>query len=166
MAAVSARVSVEGDMLNRLGKRMRAEANGATLRKELIADLRAAVQPGVAAVQGQLRGLPSSSVATAKPPLGTYLASRVRPQVRLSGRSTGVAIRIGQTPKLRGFNLAARRLNRKNWRHPVFGHTDRWVQQDSPIEGYFDRSLGADRAKYRAAVLAACRRMAERLTTP
>jgi hypothetical protein len=45
--------------------------------------------------------------------------------VRLSGRSTGVKVRIGQTPNLRGFKMAARRLNRKSWRHKVFGNPRR-----------------------------------------
>jgi hypothetical protein len=106
--------------------------------------------------------MPSGSAASGSPALGSYLASRVKAQVRLSGRSTGVAIRIGQTPNLRGFTFAAKRLNRASWRHPVFGH-DVYVDQDSPIEGYFDNTLEADKDHYRSAVLAVVEKMASRL---
>lgn len=155
-------VRVDSDMLNILGKKMRTESDGKQLRKELLADIKSAVAPGVSAVQGKLRSIPSGSASTGSPALGSYLASRVRPQVRLSGRTTGVAIRIGQTPNLRGFTFAARRLNRASWRHPVFGH-DVWVDQESPIEGYFDTTLAAEKDKYRAAVINVAEKMASRL---
>lgn len=157
-------VRVDSDMLNILGKKMRAEADGKQLRKELIAEIRQAVEPGVAAVQGRLRSIPARGSTSSTPALGTALASKVRPQVRLSGRVTGVAIRIPQTPNLRGFTFAAKRLNRSSWRHPVFGH-DVWVDQMSPIEGYFDTTLQADKDKYRAAVLNVVDKMARRLAS-
>lgn len=145
-----------------------AEADGKQLRKELVAELKDAVQPAVSAVQGKLQSIPHASAAASNPPLGSYLAARVKPQVKLSGRQTGVAIRIQQTPKLRGFAMAARRLNRSSWRHKVFGK-DVWVEQTSPIPGYFDETLQAGKEKYRQAVLdaleKAARRIAERSRT-
>jgi len=162
MADEEVSIRVDSDMLSILGKKMRAEADGKQLRKDLIADIRQAVAPGVSAVQDRLRSIPSAGTASSGPALGSYLAARVKPQVRLSGRSTGVAIRVGQTPNLRGFTFAAKRLNRAGWKHPVFGH-DVWVHQDSPIQGYFDDTLAADHDKYRAAVLAAVNKMARRI---
>lgn len=153
-------LTVDQRMIVKLSKLIKAEANGAFLRKQLITDLRGAVAPGVAKVQGKLRAIPSDRPGS--PPLGTYLAARVRPQIRLSGRSAGVRIRIGQTPNIRGFAMAARRLNRTTWRHKVFGR-EVWVEQRSPIAGYFDDTLSADREVYHAAVLRACRKYARRL---
>lgn len=157
-------LSVDQQAVKRLARVMRAEGDGKQLRKELIAELKDAVEPGVSAVQDRLRSIPRRSGTTASSPaLGSYLAARVKPQVRLSGRSPGVRVRIGQTPKLRGFSMAARRLNRKSWRRPVFGDTETWVTQESPIPGYFDETLAKDRPKYRAAVIAALEKMARRI---
>lgn len=156
-------LSVDQQAVQKVAKALRAESDGKTLRKELMAELKTAVAPGVAAVQGKLRAIPHRSGAAGSPALGSYLASRVKPSVRLSGRSTGVKVRIGQTPNLRGFKMAARRLNRKSWRHPVFGDTKTWVTQQSPIPGYFDETLARDRGTYRAAVIRALEKMARKL---
>lgn len=144
-----------------VAKALGAEADGKQLRKDLISELRQAVAPGVSAVQGKLRAIPSKGVSST-PALGSYLASRVKTQVRLSGRSTGVRVRIGKTDKLRGFTYAARRLNRKTWRHKVFGR-DVWVEQRSPITGYFDETLSAGKRSYQAAIRAALERQARRI---
>jgi hypothetical protein len=160
MDRASFEVRIEDRGIAALGRALRAEANGAQLRKELIVELRQAVGPGVSAVRSKLRAIPSQTVSS--PPLGSYLASRTKPQVRLSGRSAGVAIRIPQTPNLRGFKLAAKRLNRTHWRHRVFGR-DVWVTQDSPIPGFFDDTLAEGKQEYLAAVLRACRKFSLRL---
>ena len=163
MAKPQIELSVDQRAVQRVAKALRAEGDGKALRKELIADLKDAVEPGVSAVQGKLRAMPHRSGAAGSPPLGSYLAARVRPSVRLTGRSTGVSVRIGQTPKLRGFKMAARRLNRKSWLYPVFADTETWVTQESRVPGYFDETLAADRGKYRAAVLGALEKMARRI---
>lgn len=141
---------------------LKAESNSALLRKDLIANIKIAVQPGVSAVQGKLRAIPHDSPFTPSPRLSTYLASRVKVQVRLTGGSAGVRVRIAQTPTLRGFKKAAQYLNRSSWRHRVFGK-DVWVTQESPIPDYFDSTLDARKAEYRTAVLAACRQLSWRL---
>lgn len=156
-------LTVDQQALQAVAKRMRAEEDGKALRKELMGNLKDAVGPGVSKVQGKLRGMPHTSATRSSPPLGSYLASRVKPSVRLSGRSTGVAVRVGQTPALRGFKMAARRLNRKSWRHPRWGDKRFWVTQQSPIPGYFDDTLAEGRPQYRAAVVAALESMARRL---
>lgn len=156
-------LSVDQRAVARVARAMRYEEDGKALRKELATDLKAAVQPGVTAVQGKLRAIPRAARGTAaSPPLGAYLAQRVKPQVRLGGRSTGVAVRIPRTPRLRGFAFAAKRLNRTHWRHRVYG-SEVWVTQESPMPGYFDDTLQQDRQKYRKAVVAALEKMARRV---
>jgi hypothetical protein len=156
-------VKVDDQAMRELGRAIRKETDGKQLRKDLVAELRAAVAPGVSAVQGKLRAIPQRSATQAKPALGSYLAARVKPSIRLSGRTPGVNVRIGQTPNLRGFKMAARRLNRKSWRHRVYGRNV-WVTQKSPIPGFFDDTLAAGRAQYRAAVVAALKKTSDRLT--
>lgn len=153
-------VSIDQSKLIGLSKALKAEANSALLRKDLIANLRAAVQPGVSAVQQKLSAIPSGSTP-GNPSLGGYLKTRVKTQVRLTGTKAGVRVRIPQTPNIRGFKMAARRLNRPSWRHPVYGKA--WVVQISPIPGFFDDTLAARKEEYRAAVIAACRKMSWRL---
>lgn len=162
MAADAVKVTVEDRDFKALMARVRAQADGKELRKDLVAELRTAVAPGVSAVQAKVRAIPHSSAVRVSPSLGTYLASRVKPQVKLSGRSTGVRVRIGQTPNLRGFKMAARRLNAKSWRHRVYGR-DVWVTQRSPIPGFFDDTLAKGRAQYRAAVIEALKRLSDKL---
>lgn len=164
---VGVELSVEQQAIQQVGRALRGEADGKALRKELIGELKTAVEPGVAAVSGKLRSMPHTSAAQGRggasgPPLGTYLAARVKATVRLSGRSTGVRVRIAQTAKLRGFALAARRLNRQSWRHRVFGG-DVWVTQQSPMPEFFDQTLAAGKGTYRAAVLRALEAMARRI---
>ena len=151
------------ERINELAKAMRAEFRGAQLRKDLIADLRLAVAPGVSAVKEKLRAWPHDGVSVADPALTPYLANRVRTQVRLTGEKTGIRIRIPKTPSIRGFNRAASSLNSaRGWRHPVFGK-DRWVQQISPLPGYFDDTLNEGKPLYRAAVLRALAKMERRI---
>lgn len=156
------RVAVDATDLAALGKLIRAEKDGKILRAELVAGLKAATAPGVSAVREKLRAIPHTTAVYQSPPLGSYLASRTRTQVRLSGRRVGVYIRIPKTPKLRGFAMAARRLDRDAWRHPVFGR-DIWVDQESPIPGFFTDTLAEEKPRYREAVLAAMNSMARRL---
>lgn len=154
-------LAVDQSKLVALSKLMKAEANKATLRAELISSFKAIVEPGVAQVREKLNSLPNRGVPD-KPALGSYLASRAKVSVRLSGQRAGVYVRIGFTPNIRGFKLAARRLNRTSWRHPVYGK-DVWVEQMSPIPGYFEDTLMKYKEEYRAAVIAACNRLALRL---
>lgn len=161
-AKAAVEFTIEQQALRKLSSALRKEADGKQLRKDLIAELKTAVAPAVSAVQGKLRSIPHNSATTSNPPLGTYLAQRVKPQVKLTGRTGGVKVRIPQTPNIRGFKMAARRLNRHSWRHKVFGH-DVWVTQLSPIPGYFDDTMRSGRRQYRAAVLRVLEQMARRI---
>lgn len=154
-------LTVDQSKLVALSKLMKAESNKAILRSELISAFKSIVEPGVAQVREKLNGIPNRGVPD-KPALGSYLASRAKVSVRLSGSRAGVYVRIGFTPNIRGFKLAARRLNRTSWRHKVYGK-DVWVEQMSPIPGYFEDTLMKYKEEYRAAVIAACNRLALRL---
>jgi hypothetical protein len=155
-------LTVDQSKLVALSRLMKAESNKATLRAELVSAFKTIVEPGVAQVREKLNSLPNKGTPD-KPALGSYLASRAKVSVRLSGRSAGVYVRIGFTPNIRGFKLAARRLNRTKWRHPVYGNRAIWVDQISPIPGYFEGTLMKYKEEYRAAVIAACNRLALRL---
>jgi hypothetical protein len=56
-------LSVDQQAVQKVAKALRAESDGKTLRKELMAELKTAVAPGVAAVQGKLRAIPHRSAA-------------------------------------------------------------------------------------------------------
>lgn len=156
-------LSVDQREMQAVGRAIRAEGDGKALRRDLMVGLRAAVEPGISKVQGKLQSIPHGGATSASPALGSFLASKVKAQVRLSGRSTGVAVRMAKTPQLRGFAMASRRLNRTHWRHPVFGR-DVWVDQMSPMPDYFDTTLADDRDLYRAAVIEALERMRARMS--
>jgi hypothetical protein len=146
------------EKLTKLGRLMRTVGNGAELKKDLIKALRVAVEPGVQDVKAKLSGLPSSE---ARPSLGGYLRARVRTQVRLTGDRAGVRVRIQQTPALRDFKLAAKRLNQQSWRRKNLAGN--WTEQVSPIPGYFDETLYGRRDEYRAAVMLVINRFARRI---
>lgn len=154
-------LSVDQKQIQAIAKALKSEEDGKQLRKDLIADLKVAVAPGVSAVKSKLQAMPGDT-AHASPAVGSYLASKVVAQARVSGRNTGVAVRIKKTPQLRGFINAARRFNQESWRHKVFGR-DVWVEQTSPIQGFFDDTLKERKDVYRVAILAAVKSMADRV---
>lgn len=154
-------LNIDQRAVQKVAKAVKAELDGKDLRKDLITELKTAVAPGVSAVKSKLQSMPQASVPSS-PAIGSFLASRVVPQVRLSGQRTGVSVRIKKTPQLRGFTNAARRLNQASWRHKVFGR-DVWVEQTSPIQGFFDDTLAKDKPLYRAGVVAALEKMARRI---
>lgn len=155
--------SIEQKQIRALAKAVKQEEDGKQLRKDLVNDIKKSVGPAISAVQSKL-AIPRHSAIRSSPPIGSYLASRVKPQVRLSGRTTGVAIKIGKTPRLRGFTFAARRFNRRTWRHRVFGN-DVWVTQTSPIPGFFDETLQRNKERYREAVIQSLERTQARIAS-
>lgn len=112
-----------------LSKALKA-AGEKELRKELNAEMRKAGKPLIALTRAAaLDQLPSSgglAALVAKEPQ--------RIQVRTGQATAGMRVVVG---KRRG---GARAANRGVIRHPVFGNTDRWVNQK--VEpGWFDRTL-------------------------
>lgn len=166
---VEVRVDNAAQVLRQIGKALAQEEQRGALRRELRTRIARALEPGVLEVKSQLRSIPAAgsmgvsaaagkpargTVSQPQPALSTYLAQRVKVQTKLSGSSVGVAVRIQKTPNLRQFKNAARNLNKRSWRHRVYGG-NRWVEQQSPIPGYFDDTLKRNKELYRQAVLEA-----------
>lgn len=155
-----ARLSIDASDLKALSVRMKAEANGKALRKELIANLREAVAPAVGEVKGAVLGLPSSTPHAGRN-LRSAIAAQARTQVRLSGRAPGVKVRVGTKGMPRGFDRGGRWTNRAGWTHPVFGR-GRVTQSGRP--GWFDNVFKGKTARYRRAVTRAMDATARRIT--
>lgn len=138
----------------------------ANLRKDLNRQLRVAVQPAIADVKSTVRSLPVRSVGgggTAQ--RRAHRAGRGRSHGLRSTIAAGVRMeaRYGGAPSLRivvrpnlpgGQRTLPRHLNKPGgWRHPVWGHRDRWVKQ---VGGpYFDRVIFAHRQQMTADVVKA-----------
>lgn len=162
-------ISVEQNALARVALRLKSEEGGAILRRELIADLRAAVAPAVEQVKGTARGIASSpraahtkkSIAGGEATsLGDAMARGVGTQVRLTGKAVGVSVKAKKTGMPRDFINAPKRFNATSFRRRVYGRA--WVEQVGR-PGWFDDPLHADIATYRAACVAAVERMARRI---
>ena len=156
-------LNVDQQSLQALRAACLAEADGKKLRNDLARDLRAALAPAVPEVQSAVRSLPA--VVTGSPGLRDAVASQVRAEARLTGKSTGARIRVGSKKDPRGFKFAGRRLNNpKGWRHPVFGREGTpWVVQHGGRDNWFETTVLAHKDDYRRAVLEAMERMAKRI---
>lgn len=148
------RAEVDERDLTRLVVALNAEADGAGLRRELRAGLKAAVEPAAAAARASILSMGVGGLTRAVPSLRTVVAAAVKTEVRLGVKRAGIAVVVKKHSMPRGFFNAPKRLNaRKGWRHPVFG-TDRWVSQRGK-PGWFDDTLAkAKPAAVRAAKLA------------
>lgn len=138
--------------LEDIGVALRYEQDGTRIRREIAAELRKAVEPAIDDAKGRILAMRSAGLAHQGEPLRTAIAAKVKAQARLSGKASGVRVRVATTPDLRGFRLAPRRTNRAaGWRHPVFGDRDRWVHQTGAV-GWFDDAMHANPDQYVAAV--------------
>lgn len=155
-------LSTDQQALQALSRALKAEEDGKKLRRDLAKNLREALEPAKQEIRSGLMGMARSGGSSPSPALRTVVLSKLKAEARLSGRSTGARMRIRQTPELRGFAHAPKRLNRKKgWRHKTFGK-DVWVHQVGEPE-YFDRPFKNNPREYRAAVLAAMEEMAQRI---
>lgn len=156
-------LEVRADDFRRLARAMRQEADGKRLRKDMIRNLRVAVAPAVNEVRSAVRALPSDGGPRDGAALRQTVAQKVRPEVRLTGRSPGVSIKAKKRGMPRGFVNAPKRLNSATgWRHPVW-KTGAWVRQVVNRPGWFDQTLKRRRERYRVAVSAAVEQMARRI---
>lgn len=173
MAKPPVELTVDQHRLVRLRQAMAREADGKALRKDLIRDLRSAATPGVPKLQAAVRALPDVSPVEYRPRLRESVAKQIRVQASLSGKNPGIKFRVGGTTQIRGFRLAARRLNNPaGWRHPVFGEaangqaTRPWVRQvGNNGDRWFEPTILRDSAQYRDAVRAAIETMARRIAS-
>lgn len=147
----------------RVAGQMRREADGKELRKQLMKETKAALEPAASEVRGAILAMPTGGDPRKGPPLRQAIAAKVKVEVRLSGRSPGARIKVRKVKLARGFANAPMRTNRRaGWRHPVFGGG--WAHQTGK-PGWFDDTLKQDREKYRRAVLDAVEEMARRVAS-
>ena len=157
-------LETDGQALKRVALALRAEENGKALARDLGKNIRAALAPAVAEARAGINAMSSQGLPVEGQPLRQAIARRIRAQAKMSGRAPGARVRVSKKGMPRGFELAARRTNRrKGWRHPVFGNTDVWVAQTGR-PGWFDDPMRRGRPRYRKAVLAAMNEASRRIT--
>lgn len=154
-------MSFDAQRLEQVATAIRFEEDGKQLRKDMLTNLRAAVEPAIPVIKAGVMSM--SGHGRVSPSLSTTVANKVRVATRLTGDRAGVRVSIGKAGMPRGFRNAPKRLNRaEGWRHPVFGNRDVWVSQRG-VPGYFDLPLQDRRDELRAAVVRAVEDMSERL---
>lgn len=158
--AVVIEMSFEAQRLEEVVAALQYESDGKQLRKEMTANLRAAIAPAIPVIKAGVMSMGGHGSVT--PALRTSIASRVRIATRATGARAGVRVSIGRTPQIRGFRNAPKRLNADSFRHPVFGNREKWVTQRG-APGYFDRPLQERQDEMRAAVVRAVEEMSERI---
>ncbi|MFF5759679.1 hypothetical protein ACFY7A_30125 [Streptomyces longwoodensis] len=145
-----------------LTRAIRAEEDGKQLRRELAANMRAALRPGADEAKSSIMAMSSAGLPTA-PALRASVARKIRPEVKLGGRWSGARVKAFKTKNVRGFPNAPKRLNRAGgWRHPVYGNREVWVHQHGKT-GWFDHAFEGRQSNYKEAVEAAMEDMARRL---
>jgi hypothetical protein len=129
-------------------------------------ELRAAAAPMVPAVRRSIQAIPAKtgSVRRQGGSLRASMQRATKLYVRTSGRLTGVVIMVnGQLMPAGMRSLPAYEEGTKpRWRHPVFGHTDRWVAQ-AP-HPYFYNTVRPMGVVARVAVGRAMSRVSEDIT--
>lgn len=164
---MTARVEVDQGDLTRLVTALNAEADGKGLRRDLVAGLKAAVEPAARQAQASILSMPTGGAAQPgglvreTGSLRTAVAAAVTTQVRTSGSRAGVFGIAGKTGMPRGFVNAPKRLNSARWRHPVLG-TGQWVWQVGKPR-WFDDPMDAARPAAQAAAQQALDAVADRI---
>ena len=153
-------MSVSAEGIRALGRALAAEEDGKALRKELAANMRAALNPAAERAKTGIMSMRSEG-HTAGPGLRTAIAKKIRPEVKLGGRWTGARVKAKKTPGLRGFANAPKRTQRpggfrtKDW-------NGNWRTQIGKFDWY-DRAMAGRDAVYKQAVLDAMEAMARRV---
>lgn len=157
--------STDQQALAALGRAVRAEADGKAMRRDLLKGLRGTADPIKAQARSNVMGISSGrgGMSTGAP-LRSAVAQQIKIDTRLSGRSTGVRVRV---PRRRGmprdFANAPKALNsKKGWRRQVFG-SGTWVQQIAVPAEWFDRATREHHQQLKEDVLSAMEAMARRI---
>ncbi len=155
-------VTVSADGIRALSNALRAEEDGKQLRKELAANMRAALMPYAEQARSGIMAM-SSTGRSASPGLRAGIAKKIRPEVKLGGRWSGARVKAKKTPGLRGFANAPKRTNRRGggWRTLTYGH-EPWRTQDGK-QNWFDHALEGVGPQAREAVHEAMEAMARRI---
>jgi len=173
MGGPAIELSIEQADLAKLSVGLKQAANGAELRKDLIAELRAVIAPAVDEAKNNIRGMgPSPRAKHTKKniaggdatSIGDAIARGVGTSVRLTagaGKAVGVSVKAKKAGMPRDFVNAPKRFNAAKFRHRVYGRSV-WVDQVGRPE-WFDGPMQSHKAEYRAACIAAMQRMAQRI---
>jgi hypothetical protein len=155
-------MSVKSSDLKTMAKLMGKEADRKTIRKDFAADAKAVLAPLTSEARTAAGAIPSRGTTVGRP-LRPAIARAVGPRVKLTSRVTVIGIKVGRTPGVRQFALAGRRMNRKSFKHLVFGRENSWtVQVGDP--GWFDRIMTAGIPNINAKMADVIDRLAARLT--
>lgn len=153
-------LSVDQQGLADVARVLRSEADGKTLRRDLMRELKATAAAPIAAAKAEILSGPSQGLTNGQS-LRSTVARSIKPTSRLSGQMTGVSIRQARTPELRNFKMAGRRFNRGSFRHPVFGTTRYVVQIGNPE--WFDGPMQQAKPEFKADVLRVVQDLADTL---
>lgn len=155
-------VLVDSGDLKAISKALRNHADGKQLRKELVGEMKQAVQPLVPRVQQAWRTAPGfkgrrTRARRGEPDLRELLARATWAQARLTGKEAGVRVRTDgrkMPDKMKALPGYAEGIRRRPWRHPVYGDRETWVSQP-PIPRFYDAIGGGDELAARRAVVQA-----------
>jgi hypothetical protein len=121
-------VRVERDDLGKLVKAINAHGTPKEIKKELRKGLRESVKPLVPKARASVLGQASKGKGTG---LRRDMARAVEVKVDLGGRNPGVRLRLnGRKLNGRPPGLVAMYEGTIPWRHPLFGNTEKWIQQE------------------------------------
>lgn len=136
--------------LRAVSRQLRTVTDGKAMRRDLTKGLRQGVRPAVASVKAAAVTLP------AKGPRSTGLRRRMgsatSPQVRTGGRNPVVAVRISRA-RMGDKAGAARGMDRREFKHPVYGNRDVWVSQRGH-PGWFEHAVHARERQVRTSMRA------------
>jgi len=126
--------------LRRLSRGLRQHGGAKALRRETVKALRESVKPVERDVKSAALSLP------ARGPRSTGLRRRIAratsTQVRLSGRSPGVKVRVSKARMGDQRNLP-KLMNQGRWKKPVFGNRAVWAAQTSRPRWFDDPNRAA-----------------------
>ena len=157
-------VEVNPESLRRLIAALLAESDGKALKRDLVRELRGVATPARDAARTAVLASPVHGRQRREPGMRATVAARTVVAVRTTGKRPGVSVRVGRTGMPRGFKVAGRAMNRGAWRHPFFGNTERWYDQESPAKGWFDDTLPRFKEPAKAGAKRALDEVAKRIS--
>lgn len=161
MAGGGINVTSSSRDLENLVRALREEADGKQLRKELAKNMRDALKPAASEAKNAIMAMPTSATGTSSPGLRQAIAKKIRPEVRLTGRSTGARVKARKLTNVRGFVNAPKRTQQATWRTQTFGNGE-WREQEGKLD-WFDNSMNDKVPEYKEAVIDAMTDMARRI---
>jgi hypothetical protein len=158
------RVEVEPQGIDQLVRRIRREADGEALHRELAQNLSNALKPAATLARSGIMSMSSAGLG-ASPGLRSAIANKIFPEVKLGGNWSGARVRAYKTYGVRGFANAPKRTQAtRGWRTQTYGNGTWRTQRGKP--DWFDRALDGRSEQYKQAcedaVAAMIRRIASR----